>query len=473
MVTFSTPMPRKPKLLKTLSSIVTVLYGLCVLVPFFCVADQAFGHWGKLPANATLLCLLAVIPFSVVSLLKGIHQRNIAYIFTPMRLNAVPLGAFLFIACASLLLSIHPTAHWDEGGKWIFLLSYGFGIATLSLAIGQSEVMVRYLPFFMTVSVTLLLGSVWYDLIHPGSFAEIHNRAAGFPGNANFTALVAVLLCAAGLHYGERSNSRSQRSYSHTPVSYTRTKRARSQGTYPLGPDLLLLLLTFGVVISTMSRSGLVNFSVLLATFVYFRFMRSHYTMAQRAKGFIALGICAFFLLSLLPLIATYISSTQGNNRLSRFLNNQQVDDGSAGTRFAAVQDSIRLIEESPFVGHGTGFSRTMFELPHNLYLQQWVNNGIPGIAGFLAFLTIAYYTFARRGFRRGQAFMLVAITGSIFSHNLLDQRPFLILFGILLTSSVVGQPAPSTEMSRTPRQNAPRRSVVRPPAWEGSATLR
>ena len=74
-----------------------------------------------------------------------------------------------------------------------------------------------------------------------------------------------------------------------------------------------------------------------------------------------------------------------------------------------------------------------MPELPHNLYLQQWVNNGLLGLVGYLAFLGISAASFLRRRFFPGLMLMLVAAVGSFFSHNVLDQRPFLILYGLLL----------------------------------------
>jgi O-antigen ligase len=79
-----------------------------------------------------------------------------------------------------------------------------------------------------------------------------------------------------------------------------------------------------------------------------------------------------------------------------------------------------------------------MPHLPHNLYLQQWVNNGIPGVVSFLALLLFAYRTFRRRNYRNGQAFVIVTTVGAAFSHNILDQRPFLMLLGILLGTSAL-----------------------------------
>jgi O-antigen ligase len=204
-----------------------------------------------------------------------------------------------------------------------------------------------------------------------------------------------------------------------------------------------------------------VNFTVLLSTFIYFRFFRSSYSLRQRVLGAAAVLTVGAVLIAMLPVFASLVSANESNNRLARYLSNKQVDDGSAGTRLAAALDSIRLIEESPILGHGTGYSRTMFELPHNLYLMQWVNNGAIGVLAYLLFLSTAFVTFTMRGCRNGQTLILITTIASIFSHNLLDQRPFLILFGLLLTASLANQPSKGNEKSPRRPRSAPMRELA------------
>jgi hypothetical protein len=101
-----------------------------------------------------------------------------------------------------------------------------------------------------------------------------------------------------------------------------------------------------------------------------------------------------------------------------------------------AVREGLGLIEAAPLLGHGTGFARNMSELPHNIYIQQWVNNGLLGLLLYLGLIITAYLTFITRGSRNGVALIVIAAVGGIFSHNILDQRPFLILLGLLLGNS-------------------------------------
>jgi len=195
----------------------------------------------------------------------------------------------------------------------------------------------------------------------------------------------------------------------------------------------------------TMSRSGALHFTLLCGVYLFFRFARSTLSWRQLSLEttlfFAAVALAIGFTVAFTRFSAT----AHTNSRLTRLLNNQQVDDGSAGTRLQAVHEGLYLIESAPFVGHGTGFARTMSELPHNIYVQQWVNNGLLGLLSYLGFLICAFLTFVRRGCRNGVALVAVATIGGIFSHNILDQRPFLILLGLLLGLSQGGRQAQGT----------------------------
>ena len=404
-------------MLQSVADYLIVLYSFAVLGTFFCVADQAMGHKGLLPLNATVLCIVLLLPFAARTL---VPRRDNSRVRIPMVAtlwaNRYAVVAFLLVALVSLALSILPGAYWSEKGKWIAVIPYGVLVTVLSLAVGLNLSVLKAIPSIAFVSLLLLSGSIWYDQLHPGTFAEITNRAAGFPGNANYAALVANVLCAAALNFGDR--------------------RGFQERCHSMLFDVLILLSTFSVVTMTMSRSGLLNFCALFALFIFFRFLRSKSSLSQRARDTFVLAATIVLAASFLGWYATSGTPDRGNNRLSRFMNSRQVDDGSAATRLAAVYDCVEHIERAPWLGYGTGFTRTMHELPHNIYLQQWVNNGILGIGSYLIFLATAFATFTLRKFRNGQAIILVATLGGIFSHNVIEQRPFLILLGILLSHS-------------------------------------
>ncbi len=389
-----------------------------MLILFFSVADQALGHEGLLPASPTLLCLFLLAPFGIGLLIQHCARPELP---GPLRIiaeNSTVLAPFLIVALITIILSALPDAYWAEGGKWILLIPYGLSITASATCLGRYSFMHSALPLAVLLSNILLVLSIWYDTIYPGTFAPITNRAAGFPGNANFAALVSVTLCAGGLYFGNPSLPAQRFNFGSVVI------------------NLLILLTTFAVVCMTMSRSGLINFSLLAALFLFYRFSNSAVSPQARALEAFALSIGAIAALSFIVTFSQISTATHGNSRLTRFINNQQVDDGSAGTRLQAVKEGINLIELAPILGHGSGFARTMSELPHNIYIQQWVNNGLFGLIGYLGFLLSALLTFHRRGCRNGVALIAVAAIGGVFSHNILDQRPFLIMLGLLLGGS-------------------------------------
>jgi len=396
------------RILQRFGTLLISVYTFVVLVTFLSVADQPLGRLGYLPINPTLCALLLIAPYAIWGLAADILTRTQRFFALPIARNRAPLGAFFAIVAISLTHSALPGAFWDEGGKWVFLICYGFCLSFLALFIPNRSWFTRMFSLCGLVTLLLLGWSIYLDISHPGTFAELGQRPAGFPGNANFSALVAVMICAASLDYQPR------------------------QG---LIKNSLLLVVTGAIVITTMSRSGALNFTLLVVTLSYARISESGWSAREVVKvtttTAIMIGVCVG-----LAVGAVITGTISEETRLGRLLNNKRVDDGSAGSRLFAVQESLRLINEAPILGHGTGHARTMRELPHNLYLQQWVNNGLLGVAALVIFFGTTLCTFIKRQFRPGQAFMLVSIFGGIFSHNILDQRCFLILLGVVLGMS-------------------------------------
>jgi hypothetical protein len=65
------------------------------------------------------------------------------------------------------------------------------------------------------------------------------------------------------------------------------------------------------------------------------------------------------------------------------------------------------------------------------------------------------------RGNRNGQALVLVAAVGSVFSHNVIDLRPLLILLGMFLADSAINQQRRGTRVLLVQRRIAPTPSAA------------
>lgn len=373
---------------------------------------MALGRNGMLPLSPTAAILVFFSPVLAYIFLKECLQIQVCknIIFTGTR-NGMVILAFMVVVLVSLMYASHPTAYWGENGKWIFLILYGYIIFTFSLLLPTISIVADNMRIILLATMVLLTGSMFMDVFNPGFFSTEVARAAGFPGNANLASVIIILLAASALEYNVAKS----------PIL-----------------DFTILGLSLLAIIMTQSRSGLIELVILVIFYVYMNITKGG--MGVKKLSIFMAGLTGFFLLFSL-LITFLLNKAQMfqtyNTRFTHLISNQRIDDGSSDSRLGAVYDALHLINESPLIGHGTGFSRTMIELPHNIYLQQWINNGILGLLSYIFLLATGEYVFWKRRFFKGQAFLLVAIVGGLFSHNMLDQRPFLILYGMLLTMSL------------------------------------
>ncbi len=387
-----------------------LVYALCTLPIIFSVADQPLNRFGYLPIAPTAFTLIALSPFVVGALMSDLKARHAQKTILPARANYLPLLAFLFLVATSLVGAMLPTAYWEEGGKWIFLITYGFIVVVCASYAPLSGLTLSGTQTIGLLSLALVAGSLYHDFHAPGTYAALGERPSGFSGNANYSALISVMTAASSLDYS-----------------------SRRKGLF----NLSIFALAAYIVIGTMSRSGALELATLFGAFTYFRLRDT--SNLHRELQRIGISTCILVGIGVGTIFYLANSTPAGGeqSRLYRLTHSKQVDDGSTASRLFAVQECLRRINDSPILGHGTGYARTLPELPHNLYLQQWVNNGLPGFLGYITFLGLSLYLFSIRRFRPGQAFILVALIGSGFSHNVLDQRTFLVLYGILLTLSL------------------------------------
>lgn len=387
-----------------------LLYILCTLPIILSVADQPLNRFGFLPIPPTAFTLMVLSPFVVGAVVSDLRAHSARRTLLPVQANYLPLSAFFFLGAASLGGALLPTAYWEEGGKWVFLITYGLIVATCASYIPLHGLSLFSIQNIGLISLALVAGSLYHDFQVPGTYAPLTERPSGFSGNANYSALISVMIAAAALDYS-----------------------CRRRGWF----NILVFGVTAYIVIGTMSRSGAVELVTLLGAFAYFRLRDSSNLQREFRRIVVSFMCLALVAVGTVSYLANSVPAGGNQSRLYRLTHSKRVDDGSTASRLFAVQECLRRINESPIVGHGTGYARTLPELPHNLYLQQWVNNGLPGFLGYINFLGMSLYLFSTRRFRPGQAFILVALVGSCFSHNVLDQRTFLVLFGVLLTLSL------------------------------------
>jgi O-antigen ligase len=412
--------------LKTLPVGVLTVLAIGVLMAH---VDVAYRLRGGLPFGASNLLLAALVCLTGGTLLRSLlsprlRARIVATYVAQMPVILPFLGVILF----SLLSAFLPSANFLEGTHWVLLPVYDLVVVLLAMLLAIDRLRQRYLQAGLLLAFLLLLGSLAVDVMRPGTFSRIEFRASGFPSNPNGAAFVLVALASA-------------------IVDFNRIRFL----------DLIVLALAALGVVATLSRGGTVLLVLLVLSYSYFAFRRSR-GGALRAGGRLVM-ICAVATVGCFAidrLMGMAMFSLQ-SDRLEIFRGRSEALT-SEDSRFAALRASWRFVQEAPLLGRGSGFTydgATLREGPHNMYVQQWLNNGFGGLICYVWLFLAAARLFWRRRHAPGLVFTgLMAVQG-LLSHNLLEERAFLLPFGIFLMTSYLA----ATESQQMVR----RRSVMAP----------
>lgn len=401
---------------------------------FLSYYDSYLYDRGWLPYPSTKLFLLALVGVSTWTFVRAAASKAVRNeVITLYAAHRGVIIGLIGVVVASFISGFIPTAYWEDGPRYVRFPAYDAMIILFSMLLPFPEHRRRLFWPYLLVGFAVALVSVLIDTIHPGTYTINADRAAGFNQNPNGAAFLLVALCT-------------------SIISFDRVR--------PI--DLAVLLATTMGVLGTFSRGGGVMFGFIVLCYAYCAVVQ------LRRRPVRALGrALAIVLLVALTVQAGRVLTSRAElfstaSRLGMLSGRQKVIP-THEPRVAALEESLRLVRESPVLGLGSGFTyKSMREGPHNIYLQQWINSGLLGLIAYLWTLAAAGYLFWKRGHRNGMVFVaLVAIQG-LFSHNLLEERAFLVPFGVLLTLSFYAAPARAAaararEVALPPR---PRRSL-------------
>ncbi|MGI9301237.1 MAG: O-antigen ligase family protein, partial [Gammaproteobacteria bacterium] len=313
---------------------------------------------------------------------------------------------FVVLVLVALSLSFLPYAHL-EGGKFSFLPVFNLFVFISGLTLCLLRRVGRTPRPYVMPALAVLLGTMAADLVEPGLFSDQIFRAAGLAQNPNTASFYVVAMCAVCLRYGE--------------VKVV---------------DIALLAVCGIAVFATLSRAGIVLFAVLVV--FYMCNGLSHLNAGRQIRVYFYVVV-----FSLISVVAVSVLTSESGvfeikNATTRLSELARVESyvNPDDLRARLIFEYVGLIQNSPILGYGTGFSFADEVGPHNIYLSQWVNNGLPGLLAYLALLGAGYFVFSSRQCREGQAFILVVALYGVFSHNILDRRVFLLLFGMLCAQS-------------------------------------
>lgn len=412
-------------MLKLFTKIPVQLYLLFVLGYFLTTADNYLFLNGAVslpPIRAFILMFAPVLGLLLV--MELLSPKPLVKMLALYRENAGVILLFSLMLCATLLWALHPTAYWAGGGKWVKAIFYDFFFFMTALTLCLLPEMRKNYRSILLVSLLVLFFSIAYDMFNPGTFSRTASRAAGLASNANLASLVLVMIASAVITYDPR-----RRMF-----------------------DLSVLAITGIGVFVTLSRGGIVIFALLAAIYLYSVFFTQRSNARQGAIILLAGTLIGGAVLLIVPQLiqeSEMFEKRLAQERLAIILGQKQLYT-SDDSRVHAAMESLRLINDAPLLGHGTGFSHTMEVAPHNMYLLQWIDGGFVGLILYLGLLGAAFVIFHRRRFTAGKAFVGVIFVSGIFSHNIMEHRPFLMLLGILLGVSTYNQHRQFASMLRS-----------------------
>lgn len=408
---------------------IALLYVSVLLAFFVAPLDNYLGSIGMLPIRPTVLFVAGFLP---VLLVAGVRWRRSGMrVGDPSDLvssNTHLLLAFAFLAAVSVLWNIHPDVI-AAGVEPTSVRLYGLINIGAALALGAAGLRERDVRNVLLPAMVLMIVTMYADFREPGTFSVDGYRAAGVAQNSNVAGFVLVLITAASLTY--------QR---------------------VLLRDLVLLAACGMGVAWTSSRAAILVFGVI----VLFWAMRSFSlgTLKGRAPW---LGVATLMLAVVLVAFGSY-SVRMGEAYdwfASRRVSTIFAVDGPetmlwSVDRMRCARYSLDALPGHWILGHGTGFTRTLVMGPHNLFLEQWVSNGLPGLLGLCWLLGVGFTAAVRRRSAVALATVLVVSLLCMFSHNLLDDRAPLLIVGLVMGVTRV----PASRRASVPDVAAPLHAV-------------
>jgi hypothetical protein len=176
-----------------------LLVWLCIVLT---QADEQLYVAGLLLWRPMIAYVPLVSVFLVLVVLTLGLRSTVAELATLTRCNLPVLLPFLVLTSVALLWSQMRNAYWYDGGKYIYLYAYNFAVFLSALTIPMLPVFRRSWRVYLGAALLVLVASIYYDILFPGTFTTLELRAAGFPQNANFSAFFATILCASIVRYG-------------------------------------------------------------------------------------------------------------------------------------------------------------------------------------------------------------------------------------------------------------------------------
>ena len=385
-----------------------LLVGVCLAI-FLCQFDVCLLQQGRLrfPPAYLLLALLGFMAIAIRHLAPG----QISRIFQEC---SGAIGAFAMIAGLALVGSALPQANLADNYKYVLYPTVDFLVFLLAFPLAAIFASQSNWRATCGMALCALVLSILVDARYPGTFSFLNTRAAGFGMNPNIGAAMVALLLVGVLDWKRPSLSVMNCGW---------------------------CLASFIGVLMTLSRSGFLVLGIVGVLYV---------RLCVRRNGMATIVVLGGLVLSIGSYVPIAVDAAKralpmldgSHSRTKSFFSGEFDEmDVFEDSRVSLACEYLKMIEERPILGWGTGLNYSMELGSHNMFLARWVENGLPGLGAYLLLIFMLY----RIG-RKFQSWECVAVAAyltaeSFFSHNLLEDKSLLLMMSISAGRAVLNAP--------------------------------
>jgi O-antigen ligase len=403
----------------------TILFAALASVPFLVRLDLWFFERQILQIRPWIVLTVAFAPFALACVLRSATGS-----VPRIRRDGILLGAAVLLVGAIEVSGLSKWLTAPKDAQVLFFYWLDLFTVFCGFCLGRALRTWPRARLIFLAALAVDAAAVLADWSFPGllSISSLGGRPAGFSGNPNGAAFVAVPLLIGALEWAK-------------PVVTWR--------------QALIIAGALGIAILCGSRGGLAAILAVLCLF----WLRVSFAAARSGETIKRLVIGSIVIVT--GLVASAAAAWASESRLIAVMLEGMLTDYASEQRFLALEASWNLMAAAPFLGHGTGYAYTMDVGPHNMVLRMWVENGLLAVVGYgILYSAIIYVAVNRRDWWIGTAAVAALVMGMV-SHNMLEDRTLLISFGIFLA------------MSRAPLLNQRQSSNTNPPNARRGANSR
>ena len=205
--------------------------------------------------------------------------------------------------------------------------------------------------------------------------------------------------------------------------------------------NLILAAIAYMGILATLSRSGMLFASLLLAAYIFLP--RGPGTLPTSTRAAVGLGgLAALIGLATVAIFVFNLRNLEIWRLTSAFT--LDVTDNSAQSRMDFASFAFERFLDYFWTGRGPGSAREYHVSAHNTYLTLGYDYGILGILFYVGFVTWGLVKVVRYGWVRATTYFFLSFQVayySMFAHTVHDNPIFAVMFASFLTNASLDSP--------------------------------